>query len=317
MEQKLVVSSSPHIRDDNNVSKVMGDVVIALIPATLGAVYFFRTRAAMLILVAVIAAVLAEFAVQKIRKQPVTISDMSAVVTGLLIALNLSPAVSWWLPAIGSVFAIVVVKQFFGGLGKNFMNPALAARILLTLSWTERMTEWVNPGVDMISAATPLSFVKGEVVVPAGAPSLFDAFIGNIGGCMGETSALLLLLGGVYLLYRKVISIHIPAVYIGTVALLTLLNSGFNVDYMAYHVVSGGLMIGAIYMATDYASSPLTTKGKVIYAIGCGVLTATIRIFGGYNEGVGFSILLMNVATPLIDRYTVPTIYGEVKKQNA
>ncbi len=317
MEEKLIVSSSPHIRDDNSVSKVMGDVVIALIPATLGAVYFFRTRAAILILVAVITAVLAEAAIQKLRKQPVTVSDMSAVVTGLLIALNLSPAVSWWLPAIGSVFAIVVVKQIFGGLGKNFMNPALAARILLTLSWTERMTEWVSPGVDMVSAATPLSFVKGEVAVPAGAPSLFDAFIGNIGGCMGETSALLLLIGGAYLVYRKVISIHIPAVYIGTVALLTLLNSGFNVEYMAYHVVSGGLMIGAIYMATDYASSPLTTEGKVIYAVGCGVLTATIRIFGGYAEGVGFSILLMNVATPLIDRYTAPAIYGEVKKQNA
>ena len=317
MEEKLIVSSSPHIRNNSSVSKVMGDVVIALIPATLGAVYFFRTRAAMLILVAVITAVLAEAAVQKIRKQPVTINDMSAVVTGLLIALNLSPAVSWWLPAIGSVFAIVVVKQIFGGLGKNFMNPALAARILLTLSWTERMTEWVNPGVDMVSAATPLSFVKGEMVVPSGAPSLFDAFIGNIGGCMGETSALLLLIGGAYLVYRKVISIHIPAVYIGTVALLTLLNSGFNVEYMAYHVVSGGLMIGAIYMATDYASSPLTTEGKIIYAVGCGVLTSTIRVFGGYAEGVGFSILLMNVATPLIDRYTVPAIYGEVKKQHA
>ncbi|SFH45805.1 electron transport complex protein RnfD [Tindallia magadiensis] len=317
MEQKLVVSSSPHIRDNNTVSKVMSDVFIALIPASIGAVYFFRTRALLIMVVAVITAVLAEAAVQKIRKQPVTINDMSAVVTGLLIALNLSPAVAWWIPAIGSAFAIVVVKQFFGGLGKNFMNPALAARILLTLSWTDRMTEWVSPGVDMISTATPLSFIKGEVSVPSGAPSLFDTFIGNIGGCMGETSALLLLLGGAYLLYRKVISYHIPIIYIGTVALLTLINGGFDMEYMLYHVMSGGLMIGAIYMATDYASSPLTIKGKIIYAIGCGVLTATIRVFGGYNEGVGFSILLMNVATPLIDRYTVPTIYGEVQKQHA
>ncbi|SDY86081.1 RnfABCDGE type electron transport complex subunit D [Tindallia californiensis] len=317
MEQKLVVSSSPHIRDNNTVSKVMSDVFIALIPASIGAVYFFRTRALLIMVVAVITAVLAEAAVQKIRKQPVTINDMSAVVTGLLIALNLSPAVAWWIPAIGSAFAIVVVKQFFGGLGKNFMNPALAARILLTLSWTDRMTEWVSPGVDMVSTATPLSFIKGEVSVPSGAPSLFDTFIGNIGGCMGETSALLLLLGGVYLLYRKVISYHIPVIYIGTVALLTLVYGGFDMEYMLYHVMSGGLMIGAIYMATDYASSPLTIKGKIVYAIGCGLLTATIRVFGGYNEGVGFSILLMNVATPLIDRYTVPTIYGEVQKQHA
>jgi len=317
MEQKLIVSSSPHIRDEGSVTKVMTDVVIALLPATIGAVYFFRTNALVLILIAVITAVLAEAAVQKIRKQPVTIKDMSAVVTGLLIALNITAASPWWLPMIGSAFAIVVVKQLFGGLGKNFMNPALAARILLTLSWTGRMTEWVNPGPDMISAATPLSFVKGQMAVPANAPSLFDTFVGNIGGCMGETSAVLLLLGGLYLLYRGVIKVTIPAVYIGTVALITLVYSGFDVEFMLYHVVAGGLFIGAIFMATDYSSSPVTDKGKVIFALGCGLLTATIRLFGGFNEGVGFSILLMNVATPLIDRYSVPTIYGEVKKQNA
>jgi len=317
MEQKLIVSSSPHIRDEGSVTKVMSDVVIALLPATIGAVYFFRTNALVLILIAVVTAVLAEAAVQKIRKQPVTIKDMSAVVTGLLIALNITAAAPWWLPMIGSAFAIVVVKQLFGGLGKNFMNPALAARILLTLSWTGRMTEWVNPGPDMISVATPLSFVKGQMAVPATAPGLFDTFVGNIGGCMGETSAVLLLLGGLYLLYRGVIKITIPAVYVGTVALITLVYSGFDVHFMAYHVVAGGLLIGSIFMATDYSSSPVTDKGKIIFAIGCGLLTATIRLFGGFNEGVGFSILLMNVATPLIDRYSVPTIYGEVKKQNA
>lgn len=317
MEQKLIVSSSPHIRDEGSVKKIMTDVVIALLPATIGAIYYFRTRALILILIAVITAVISEAVVQRIRKQPVTINDMSAVVTGLLIALNITPASAWWLPMIGSAFAIVVVKQFFGGLGKNFMNPALAARILLTLSWTERMTEWINPGPDLISAATPLSFIKGEMSVPANAPSLFDNFIGNIGGCMGETSAMLLLLGALYLIYRNVISIRIPAFYVGTVALLTLLYSGFDVYYMAYHVVSGGLLIGAIYMATDYASSPVTGHGRIIYAVGCGLLTTVIRLFGGFNEGVGFSILLMNVATPLIERYTVPAIYGEVKKQNA
>lgn len=317
MEQKLIVSSSPHIRDEGSVTKVMTDVVIALLPATIGAVYFFRTNALVLILIAVITAVLAEAAVQKIRKQPVTIKDMSAVVTGLLIALNITAASPWWLPMIGSAFAIVVVKQLFGGLGKNFMNPALAARILLTLSWTGRMTEWVSPGPDMISTATPLSFVKGQMAVPATAPGLFDTFVGSIGGCMGETSAALLLLGGIYLLYRGVIKITIPAVYVGTVALITLVYSGFDVYFMAYHVVAGGLLIGAIFMATDYSSSPVTDRGRIIFALGCGLLTAIIRLYGGFNEGVGFSILLMNVATPLIDRYSVPTVFGEVKKQNA
>lgn len=317
MEQKLIVSSSPHIRDEGSVKKIMSDVVIALMPATIGAVYFFRTNALVLMLVAVITAVLAEAAVQKIRKQPVTVKDMSAVVTGLLIALNITAAAPWWLPIIGSVFAIVVVKQLFGGLGKNFMNPALAARILLTLSWTSRMTEWISPGPDAVSTATPLSFVKGQMTVPTTAPSLLDTFIGNIGGSMGETSAVLLLLGGAYLLYRGVIKMTIPAVYVGTVAVITLIYSGFDMYFMAYHVVAGGLLIGAIFMATDYASSPVTDKGKVIFALGCGILTAVIRLFGGFNEGVGFSILLMNVAAPLIDRYSIPAIYGEVKKQNA
>jgi len=317
MEQKLIVSSSPHVRDEGSVQKVMSDVVIALLPATIGAVYYFRTRALILILIAVITAVLAEAAVQKIRKQPVTINDMSAVVTGLLIALNITAASAWWIPMIGSAFAIVVVKQLFGGLGKNFMNPALAARILLTLSWTGRMTEWISPGADAVSTATPLSFIKGQMAVPASAPSLFDSFVGNVGGCMGETSALLLLIGGLYLIYRNVISVRIPLIYIGTVAVLTLIYGGFDIYYMAYHVVSGGLFIGAIFMATDYASSPVTSQGRIIYAFGCGLLTTLIRLFGGFNEGVGFSILLMNVATPLIERYTVPAIYGEVKKQHA
>jgi len=317
MEQNLVVSSSPHIRADNNVQKVMTDVVIGLLPATIGAIYFFRTNAFILMLVSVITAVVAEAVVQKVRRQPVTINDMSAVVTGLLLALNLSASAPWWLPMIGSAFAIVVVKQFFGGLGKNFMNPALAARILLTLSWTDEMTDWVAPGVDAVSTATPLSFVKGETLVPDVAPSMTDLFIGSIGGSMGETSAMLLILGGVYLFFRNIISPKIPLIYIGTVAVLTLLHSGFDPVYMGYHLFSGGLMIGAIFMATDYASSPVTPRGKVIFAVGCGILTTVIRLFGGFNEGVGFSILLMNVATPLIERYTVPAIYGEVKKQHA
>lgn len=316
MVDKLIVSSSPHIRSESTTSKIMLDVVIALLPAVVGALYFFRLNAAIIIALAVITAVASEWGVQKIRNKRSTIYDMSAVVTGLLVALNIPASAPWWIPIIGSAFAIIIVKQLFGGIGQNFMNPALAARIMLTISWTDRMTGWVKPGVDAISTATPLSYIKGGTVVPGNAPALFDTIIGNIGGVIGETSAVLLLLGGLYLVYRGVISIQIPGIYIGTVAVLTFIYGGFNVNYMLYHVVSGGLMLGAIYMATDYASSPVTKRGRMIFALGCGILTTAIRIYGVYPEGVGFSILLMNIAAPLIEKYTSPRVFGEVK-QNA
>lgn len=313
MEEKLFVSSSPHIRVENTIQKVMLDVIIALLPATVGALYFFRTNGAKVILLSVITAVIAEALFQKAANRKVTIHDLSAVVTGLLVAFNMPASAPWWMPILGSIIAIVVVKQFFGGIGHNFMNPALAARIMIMMSYTSRMTEWVRPGVDARSTATPLSFVKGVNAIPDKAPKLFDMFIGNTGGSLGETSAILLIIGGIYLIYRGVISIKIPAVYIGTVAVATLLYSGFDISFMTYHLLAGGLMLGAIFMATDYASAPVTPNGRIIFALGCGIITSLIRLYGGYPEGVGFSIILMNIAAPLIDKYTSPRVFGEVK----
>ncbi|SES75220.1 electron transport complex protein RnfD [Natronincola peptidivorans] len=314
MDEKLIVSSSPHVLDDDTVQRIMLDVVIALLPATIAAIYYFRTNAAILILISVLTAVITEAVVQKLMGRPVTINDLSAVITGLLLALNIPASAAWWMPVVGSFFAIAIVKQIFGGIGHNFMNPALAGRIFLTLSWTDRMTAWISPGVDAVSTATPLAAMKASgSVLPTNMPPLMDTILGNTAGSMGETSALLLILGGIYLIYRGVISWKIPGIYIGTVAVLTLAYGGFDLSYMLYHVFSGGLMIGAIYMATDYASSPVTPRGRVYFAVGCGVLTSVIRFFGAYPEGVAFSILLMNVASPLIDRYTSPRVFGEVK----
>ncbi|PAB61385.1 RnfABCDGE type electron transport complex subunit D [Anaeromicrobium sediminis] len=312
MENKLIVSSSPHLRANESISKIMRDVVIALLPATLAGVYYFRMGAVKVILSAVIAAVLTEAAIQKISKKRVTINDWSAVVTGLLLAFNIPASAPWWLPAIGSIFAIFIVKQVFGGIGHNFMNPALAARAMLLASWPVQMTAWVKPGTDAVSTATPLAIVGGEASGQA-LPSFMDLIVGNVGGCIGETSAILLIIGGIYLVYRGVITPRIPVIYIATVAVMSFLLGGFDISYMVYQVFAGGLMLGAIYMATDYASSPVTEKGQIIFAVGCGFLTAIIRIYGGYPEGVSYSILLMNVATPLIEKYTRPRVFGEVK----
>ncbi len=317
MSDRLIVSSSPHLREDTSIQKIMFDVAIALIPATIASVYFFKAPAAMILLISIISCLVTEVVVQKIRKTPVTVHDGSALVTGMLLALNLPSTVPLWIPVVGSVFAIGIVKQLFGGVGQNFMNPALAARIMLTISYADRMTGWVEPGVDGVSTATPLTYVKDFTAVQSGAPSFVDLLFGNVGGSMGETSALLLIIGGLYLVYRGVISVRIPGVYILTVAAATLIYSGFDVTYMTYHLLSGSLMIGAIYMATDYASTPVTPRGRIYFALGCGILTATIRLFGGYAEGVGFSILLMNTMVPIIDRYTAPKVFGEVQKQNA
>jgi electron transport complex protein RnfD len=289
----------------------MRDVVIALLPATIAGIYFFKMAAVKVILVAVLAAVATEYVCQKLKKAPVTINDWSAVVTGLLLALNLPASAPWWLPHIGSIFAIAIVKQSFGGLGHNFMNPALAARAMLVASWPVEMTAWVTPGADAVATATPLGIIKegtGDVL-----PSLMDVLVGNVAGCIGETSVILLVLGGLYLLYKGVIDIKIPAVYIGTVAVLTLIFGKGDFTGMIYQVCAGGLMIGAFFMATDYASSPCTPKGQIIFAFGCGLLTTIIRFFGGYPEGVSYSILIMNVAAPLIEKYTSPRVFGGAK----
>lgn len=312
MENRLIASSSPHIRSDETISRIMLDVIIALLPATLASIYFFRFNALKLIVLSVAAAIITEAIFQKAMKKPITINDLSAVVTGLLVAFNIPSSAPWWIPVIGSAFAIGIVKQFFGGLGHNFMNPALAARAMLLASWPTIMTDWVTPGVDAISTVTPLAILKGQA---EGALSMTDMLMGNIGGSLGETSALLLILGGIYLLYRGVINWRIPFTYIGTVVVMMLIFGG-GVENAVYHLLAGGLMLGAFYMATDYSSSPVTKKGQIIFGIGAGLLTAIIRLKGGYPEGVSYSILLMNVAAPLIDKYTSPKVFGEVK-QNA
>ena len=316
MDSKLIASSSPHIRSEETVQRIMLDVVIALMPAIIGSIYYFGFNAFKLILVSIISAVVSEAICQKAMKRPVTVSDLSAVVTGILLAFNIPASAPWWLAVVGSAFAIIVVKQLFGGLGSNFMNPALAARAMLLTSWPALMTNFIAPGksaVDAATVATPLAIMKsGANVAGSQMPLLKDMFFGNISGCLGETSAFLLILGGIYLLVRGVINWRIPVFYIGTTALM-LLVFGVGAEQLPYQLFAGGLMLGAFFMATDYSSSPVTPLGQIIFGIGAGFLTALIRTKGGYPEGVSYSILLMNIATPLIERFTRPKVFGEVK----
>lgn len=322
LDNMLIVSSSPHIRSNESVKRIMLDVVIALIPAIIGSVYFFGINALKLILISIASSIFFEATIQKLFKKEITINDYSAVITGILIAFNLPANAPWWIPVIGSAFGIIVVKQFFGGLGSNFMNPALASRAMLLASWPTIMSSFVSPGPDAVTAATPLSIMKygmadagaSATVAEAGAslPALKDMFIGNIGGALGETSALLLLIGAAYLIIRKVISWKTPFAYLATTFVM-LLVLGVETEHLMYHMLGGGLILGAFYMATDYSSSPVTPMGQLIFGIGAGVLTALIRIKGGFPEGVSYSILLMNVATPLIEKFTSPKVFGEVK----
>lgn len=302
MSDILKISSSPHIKSKDSVDRIMLDVIIALVPAGLFSIYYFGLKALVIMLLCIASCVAAEFVWQKATKQTVTITDLSAVVTGLLLAYNLPVNVPIWIPIIGGIFAIIIVKQIFGGLGQNFMNPALAARAFLLTSWAGHMT---NFAIDGVSSATPLSMIStGE----AGLPAITNLIFGTIGGSLGETSAILLLLGGIYLIARKVISWKIPVTYILTVFLLTYLVGGNGL----YEIFAGGLFLGAIFMATDYSTTPMTAKGHFIFALGCGVLTVVIRRFAGLPEGVSYAIILMNLAVPLIDRYTRPRAFGEV-----
>ncbi len=325
--EPLIVSSSPHVYSKDTTARIMLDVVLALLPAAAAGVYFFGGRAALIMVISVLSAVMTEAIVQKLMKKPVTISDWSAVVTGLMLAFNLPPTVPLWLPVVGSAIAIALVKQAFGGLGHNFMNPALAARAILLAAWPVYMTTWADPihgamgavnaaaSADAVSSATPLAILKGLEGTQEQLPPLWSIIVGGTRGCLGETSDLALLLGAAYLLWRRVISWRIPFSFISTVALLTwvLGPQGLFTGNAIYHIFSGGLILGAFYMATDYSSSPVTPKGQIIMGIGCGIITSIIRLYGGYPEGVTYSILLMNVAAPLIDRFTMPRIYGEVR----
>lgn len=314
MEQQIRVTSSPHFRSKDSVKGIMRDVVIALLPATAAGIYFFGFNALVIVLLSVAAAVATEYFIQRfMRKVPSTIGDLSAVVTGLLLALNLPSSVPWFIPVVGSIFAIAIVKQAFGGLGFNFMNPALGARAFLMASWPTDMTTWLVPrAADAVSGPTALGILKEGLNMPL--PPLTDALIGNVGGCIGETSALLILLGGLYLVWRGVINLRIPLTYIGTTFAILFLLNGFDLQISIYHVFIGGLMLGAFFMATDYSSSPVNLRGQLIFAFGAGLLTALIRQFGGYPEGVSYSILLMNVASPLIEKYTKSRVFGGGKK---
>ncbi len=326
MEEKkysLTVSVSPHIHAPDSTRSIMLDVIIALLPALIGSVYFFGPRALVVCIVSCCACVFFEWGYRKLLKKDCTVGDLSAVVTGLLLAYVCPVTIPYWALIIGDFFAIIVVKQLFGGIGQNFMNPALAARAFL-FSWPVLMTTWTAPGAalslfgsnaDAVTAATPLAALKAGL---APGVSMFDLYVGSIGGCLGETSAVLLLLGGVYLYMRDVISARIPLSFLGTVAVLTFLfprGGNDRIDWMLWQLCSGGLILGAVFMATDYTTSPVTKWGQIIYGIGCGALTVFIRYFGSYAEGVSYAILIMNVCACFLDRVGVPRRFGFVKPE--
>ncbi|MBR5191530.1 MAG: RnfABCDGE type electron transport complex subunit D [Clostridia bacterium] len=308
MENKLHVSLSPHIHSNNSTQKTMLDVIIALVPASIAAVILFGIPALIVIAVCVVSAVAGEALFNLAVKKEQTIGDLSAVVTGLILALNLPANVPLWQAAVGSLFAIIIVKGIFGGLGKNIVNPAIAARVFMLIAFGS-MTAAVFPeGMDSASGATPLSDLANDQTV-----NLVDLFLGKCGGALGETCALALLIGGIYLIVRKVITWQIPVAFIGTTFLFTLAVEGGNVETTLAWVLSGGLMIGAFFMATDYVTSPSTAKGKLIFGIGAGVITVLIRFWGGYPEGVSFAILLMNIVNPYIDSFTQRKLFGGKK----
>ena len=367
---KLIATSSPHIRGNETTRSIMLDVIIAMLPAVLFGIYNFGLRALTLTLVSVIGCVFFEWLYRYLMKKPQSVGDLSAVVTGMLLAMTCPVDLPYWTILIGDFFAIILIKQLFGGIGKNFINPALGGRAMLVASYAGMMTRWVDPAgakaaiigtsADVVTAATPLAYMKTGEVVPY---SVGEVFIGTIGGSMGEVSALCLLVGGLYLVWRKVINIQIPAAYIGTVAVLSFLfpKSGSGVEWMLYSIfggglflvgrriiawytpisyigtvaaltflfprgnepvewmlfqlLGGGLILGAFFMATDFVTSPVTRRGQVIFGIGCGLITVLIRYFGSYNEGVCYSIMIMNLLVALIDSKTKPTRFGVVKSE--
>ena len=315
MENNLIMSSSPHIHTNVTTRRIMLDVIIALMPTLIAGIIIFGINALVVTAEAVAVAIAAEWVWNKIMKKKQTTGDLSAVVTGLLIGLNMPPQIPLWMVVIGTTFAIIIVKQMFGGLGKNFVNPALAARCFMLIAWTGAMTAFVEPlqpFMDAVSSATPLAIMKDGAVGTM--PTLFECLIGIKAGTIGEVSGIALIIGFVYLLARRVVSIKIPCAYILSFAALTFLfgKNAFDVNYLAYQILTGGLLLGAFFMATDYTTTPTTSKGMIIFGIGCGVLTFLIRRFGGYPEGVSFSILLMNLASPLIERFTIPKSFGNI-----
>ena len=311
MQKNLAVSSSPHLRSGASTRRIMQEVCLALAPAGIAGIVLFGAHAAALIAAYVITCVLSEFIYQKLAKEKTTVGDWSAVVTGLLLAYNLPAGAPIWLAVVGGVIAIVLVKQMFGGIGSNFMNPALTARAILFVSWSSLMSTYPQTtfAVDATSSATPLALMGAGSVTDV---NLWNLMIGNCGGVLGETCKLAIIAGGVYMLIRRIIDWRIPVTFIGTVFLCYLLKDG--AEMAVYQVFAGGLMLGAFFMATDYATSPVTGVGKLIMGVGCGILLFVIRAYASYPEGCSFAILFMNVVTPLIDKFTAPKPFGEVKQ---
>ncbi len=328
MENQLYLSSSPHIHSGETTDKVMRLVIYALLPATALSIYLFGLPALSVLLICTLGCVAFEELSCRLMGRASTIADGSAALTGILLALNMPPSSPWWLSLLGAAIAILIGKQVYGGLGYNPFNPALVARVVLLISYPVQMTTWTAPapigsGLDAVTSATPLGEMQTAVMLtgklPESATSDFTSyFLGGMSGSMGEVSALLLLLGGLFLLYKKIISWHIPGSFLGTVIIvggIFWLVDPTKYPNPVFHLITGGLILGAFFMATDMVSSPVTYKGMLIFGFGCGLLTVLIRLFGGYPEGVSFAILLMNAATPLIDRYTRPKIYGQVERQ--
>ncbi len=314
----LTVSSSPHIVSNTDTTRIMLMVLIALAPSFVMSIYVFGPRVIALTLVCLVSCMFFEWAYNKLMKKPQTVGDLSAAVTGVLIAFNVPSGLPYWIAIVGCFVAIIIVKQLYGGIGKNLVNPAITARIVLFIAFAKEMTTWPVPftGADAQTGATPLGILAeggGEL------PSNMDMFMGYIGGSMGEVSALMLLIGGLFLIWRKIISPIIPACFIGTVFVFALIyyaatGDGNALQMAVFHVLAGGVMLGAFFMATDYVTTPILPMGKVIFGIGCGVITMLIRLYGQYPEGVSFSILLMNIVTPLIDNFCQKRMYGGAKK---
>ncbi len=319
MSSNITISSTPHMRSHETIESIMRDVFIALMPAAIAGFYFFGINALFIMVLGVTSSIGFEYIYQKFTKQPITINDYSAAVTGLLIALGLPSTATWWTPIVGSFFAIIIVKQLFGGLGQNFLNPALAARAFLTISYPTYTMNYVAPvnsffGTDTVSQATPLANVQSGLLTPE-VSDFINVIVGNVSGCIGETSAIALLIGGAYLVHKKIIDWRLPFIIIFTTFICTsLFKMGTNANPL-YEIFAGGLFITSIFMATDYSSSPITPMGNLIYAIGIGIIIAVIRSFHSATEGVTYAILFMSLFVPILDKYCRPRVFGTSRKK--